>query len=145
MGSKEMRRAHAHRALTAKPTKAERRAGWRFGCGAARLTRLYLPETQEFLYGWMHDISAGGIAFDVLKPLADGQQLNVQLRTSDTDRAEFPARVVHVSYPRGFCRVGCKFAQHLPPALFNAIVQQLRNGAEAARIEIPGAAESAEA
>ena len=116
--------SQAHPPVPAK--RSDRRRASRHGFGGPVLVRLYLPDVNEFTFSWLHDVSTSGVAFDLLRPLEAGQELLFQLRTAPADRVELEARVVHATHAKGFCRVGCRFAQPMPHDRLRAIVRQLR-------------------
>src|SRR6476469_5922931 len=74
--------------LPEEPADSERRTSTRYGFGAAALIRLYLPGRDEQMYGYLHDLSATGIAFDLLGAVECGEMVVAKLRTAETTRVE---------------------------------------------------------
>jgi PilZ domain len=112
--------------LPEEPADSERRTSTRYGFGAAALIRLYLPGRDEQMYGCLHDLSATGIAFDLLGAVECGEMVVAKLRTAETTRVEVQAEVVHATAAHGLCRVGCRLAEPMDPDVLHAILRQAR-------------------
>jgi hypothetical protein len=111
------------------PEFSERRTTMRYGCNMGQLARLYVKVTGEQSCGWIHDVSATGIAFDTLVPFDPGTDLMFELRDiGPTDHFAAHVQVMHSTAHEGLYRVGCKLEEPLPVAWLNAILGRLADG-----------------
>lgn len=95
-----------------------RRFSVRYPCGAATATRVARKPGQYFRRVRVHDISQGGIALVLRKPLRPGKLLFIQVKNRILGFSfDLAAEVRHATkHTPGHWLVGCAFTRELSPA-----------------------------
>lgn len=93
----------------------------------AALTRLYHAGRRKTYFGWVHDVSAGGAAFELRTALAPGDILVCRLRgVQPEEDYQVEAEVIHTRPADGLHRVGCRFLVPLPADQLRTVLLRLR-------------------
>lgn len=93
----------------------QRRRDRRYRCGLAMSGKLHFAATGEVLSAWVFNLSRGGIGLELPQPLEAGQEMVLQLKTTDTETTvKLPAHVIHATpVANGAWRIGCRFSAKL--------------------------------
>jgi hypothetical protein len=96
----------------------------RYSCAPATVARFYVGDEAEYQCAWLLNISEGGIGLVLVRPVAAGTSVIIQVRTVETRVADdLPARVMHcTALVSGEWLIGCEFAEALTPDALDALL-----------------------
>lgn len=99
----------------AQPTSVNRRATVRYHCGPATPGRVVVAGKQELIRAWVLDISLGGVALLLPRPLEVGLDIILQMKgTAARSSCRLGASVAHVTqHVNGDWIIGCAFHEPL--------------------------------
>ncbi|MGF1579386.1 MAG: PilZ domain-containing protein [Gemmataceae bacterium] len=93
----------------------DRRATVRYHCAPATLGKVISTTREDFIRGFVLDLSKTGVGLLTSKDIRVGQVITVQICSPTTlEKHEFQATVAHITeQPHGDWKVGCEFFEHL--------------------------------
>jgi c-di-GMP-binding flagellar brake protein YcgR len=93
----------------------QRRRDRRYRCSLATAGKLHFSSTGAVLSGWVFNMSLSGIGLELSEPLPVGQEMVLQLKTTENATVvKKPAQVMHVTpVANGTWRIGCRFEDKL--------------------------------